>query len=141
MAEETKIMFDATLKAKWIAALRSGEFNQARSRLRDHDNYCCLGVLACVLGASWKDKSIPVIRGKPLATNSVYVLESMCGLALGAQYELAELNDTGVTFPEIADYIEQNIPTITDGLITSSEPQSNEEVVVSNNLSSPLSHK
>lgn len=29
-----------------VAALRSGEFQQARNRLRDRDAYCCLGV-AC----------------------------------------------------------------------------------------------
>lgn len=33
------------VKAKWVAALRSGEYKQAKGRLRDGDAYCCLGVL------------------------------------------------------------------------------------------------
>lgn len=33
------------VKAKWITALRSGEYRQGRGSLREHDAYCCLGVL------------------------------------------------------------------------------------------------
>jgi hypothetical protein len=33
------------VKKKWVDALRSGEYAQGRSSLRDHDEYCCLGVL------------------------------------------------------------------------------------------------
>jgi hypothetical protein len=47
------------IKAKWIAALRSGEYKQATGRLRRGDAFCCLGVL-CDLhrqetGGEWKD--------------------------------------------------------------------------------------
>jgi hypothetical protein len=31
---------------KWCAALDSGEYNQTKCTLQDHDGYCCLGV-AC----------------------------------------------------------------------------------------------
>ena len=35
------------LKARWVAALRSGTYEQGRSQLRNCANdYCCLGVLA-----------------------------------------------------------------------------------------------
>ena len=33
------------IKARWVAALRSGEYPQAINRLRFEDGYCCLGVL------------------------------------------------------------------------------------------------
>lgn len=33
------------IKQLWVAALRSGEYEQARGRLRDGDTFCCLGVL------------------------------------------------------------------------------------------------
>ncbi len=33
------------IKARWVAALRSGEYRQARGMLRDGDAFCCLGVL------------------------------------------------------------------------------------------------
>lgn len=39
------------IKAKWVAALRSGEYNQAVSVLRNGYGFCCLGVL-CDLFAS-----------------------------------------------------------------------------------------
>lgn len=41
---------------KWVAALRSGEYNQTRGALRRKDNFCCLGVL-CDLSnlGSWKE--------------------------------------------------------------------------------------
>lgn len=32
-------------KAKWIAALRSGEYKQTKGHLHDENGYCCLGVL------------------------------------------------------------------------------------------------
>ena len=34
---------DAQLKAKWVEALRSGEFKQAQGQLHDtrNDSYCC----------------------------------------------------------------------------------------------------
>lgn len=33
---------------KWMVALKSGEFSQAKGQLKDGDSYCCLGV-ACEL--------------------------------------------------------------------------------------------
>lgn len=37
------------VKAKWVAALRSGEYKQGKGRLKNINNeYCCLGVL-CAL--------------------------------------------------------------------------------------------
>jgi hypothetical protein len=38
------------IKAQWIAALRSGEYQQGPGQLRDGDQMCCLGVL-CDLAA------------------------------------------------------------------------------------------
>lgn len=34
------------VKARWIAALRSGEFPQTRNVLNDEEGFCCLGVLS-----------------------------------------------------------------------------------------------
>ncbi len=36
---------NADIKAKWLEALRSGEYQQGRRQLRKGDTYCCLGVL------------------------------------------------------------------------------------------------
>lgn len=36
---------NTTVKALWTAALRSGEYSQAKGYLRSDEGYCCLGVL------------------------------------------------------------------------------------------------
>ena len=42
-------------KIKWIDALRSGRYKQGAGYLRcAEDTFCCLGVLADVLGVEWK---------------------------------------------------------------------------------------
>lgn len=37
---------NSDVKQKWVAALRSGEFEQCTGALRMGDSYCCLGVLS-----------------------------------------------------------------------------------------------
>lgn len=49
------------VKAKWVAALRSGEFQQGKHALRSNEGYCCLGVL-CELhrrefGGNWLQRA------------------------------------------------------------------------------------
>lgn len=42
------------LLAKWLAALRSGEYKQSRESLYDGNGYCCLGVLQKIhVGRTW----------------------------------------------------------------------------------------
>jgi len=50
---------NSEVKAKWLQALRSGEYRQARDTLRSPNNgYCCLGVLCDVynkeVGGYWQ---------------------------------------------------------------------------------------
>ena len=42
-----------TVRKKWVAALRSGKYEQAKGQLRKGDAYCCLGVL-CELAVKAK---------------------------------------------------------------------------------------
>lgn len=37
----------------WLAALRSNNYAQGRHVLRNHDNYCCLGVAEDTLDCTW----------------------------------------------------------------------------------------
>ena len=40
-------MMNQEIKAKWVAALRSGEYKQGFEQLKDcNGNFCCLGVLS-----------------------------------------------------------------------------------------------
>lgn len=47
----------ASIRTKWLAALRSGEYKQnTDGALRKHDCYCCLGVLCDVVApGQWTD--------------------------------------------------------------------------------------
>lgn len=57
------------IKAQWVAALRSGEYQQGRNFLRTDEGFCCLGVL-CDLAvkagvADWGEPDVfPSIDGR-----------------------------------------------------------------------------
>ena len=89
-------------KAAWVAALRSGKYEQGRGALRTGDTYCCLGV-ACDLidpiawdGRTWRDCAFDNIGLLPF-------------IARGSAETLADLNDSGDTFAQIADFIEGSV--------------------------------
>lgn len=105
---------------KWVKALRSGEYSQGRDCLRNDENkYCCLGVLCDLVDNSgW--------TFYPLSLTTTFTFgdgdereefpphEIMVNLDLYrpegelALYSyLANLNDSGSTFHEIAKVIEK----------------------------------
>lgn len=49
------------IKEKWLTALRSDEYKQARNQLKVGDSFCCLGVLCDIyareVGEKWYDES------------------------------------------------------------------------------------
>ena len=116
---------------QWIAALRSHEYNQGVSRLRMLDRFCCLGVACDILVKNgkghWTDnyyhtgKAAYFAEGETWASTAV-LPESVAdwlGMSDDGQFErlsshgayptsdaLTDLNDDGLTFPQIADVIE-----------------------------------
>ncbi len=110
------------IKAKWVAALRSGEYKQATGRLRVDDSFCCLGVL-CDLHAKftgtvwWQNENRqfeykgqrqilpePVIEWAAIPHefgDNIYLHHKR--ICLSAE------NDEGVSFAEIADIIEREL--------------------------------
>lgn len=114
-----------TNKAKlWVAALRSGDYLQAKGKLKNLDSYCCLG-LACELSGTgeWvKDagglregyRVLDNRTGTPLYFDKLWPAEVARQLGVSnsldlPHYEsamLTSMNDAGVTFPQIADLIE-----------------------------------
>ena len=106
----------------WVAALRSGEFEQVRGALDVDDGYCCLGV-ACKLfqqhfgtltiaQASHNVRTYdgckttlpePVRRWLGLASDIGAFLD---GNVSPVYRSLAELNDAGISFDMIATAIE-----------------------------------
>ena len=97
-------------KEKWIAALRSGNYNQARHCLKNYKSrgYCCLGVLeelARPASRQLAKKNDGRSRGGYL---SKMVTEST-GVRRRYQRVLARMNDGGRSFGEIVDYIEREL--------------------------------
>lgn len=91
----------------WITTLRSGEYKQGRSWLHSFqsNSFCCLGVLCEVV--SYKSWSASVIKSKSTTDHDLLVEK--------LQTHLAQMNDEGKSFKEIADYIETNILPILKG--------------------------
>lgn len=95
------------LKAMWIAALRSGEFDQGRGKLRNDNGYCCLGVLAVIQGAALdymvQDSVELELDGK----------DYNAGLSRSQRSTLADMNDgrgcEPRSFDHIAGYIQAMI--------------------------------
>lgn len=104
------IVLTETLKAKWIAALKSGQFKQGKDRLKNKDKYCCLGVLREVSGYTGRTASgllTPRHRKRSWSSKSL-----VDGLPVDQQQTLAEMNDGGYSFSKIADWIEENIQPV-----------------------------
>jgi len=90
------------VKAKWCAALRSGEYEQGQGLLHDpQDNtFCCLGVLQHITGLPKVDSDMEFLD---------YEKAAEIGLSVDAQTELADQNDGGSPFTQIAKYIEEHL--------------------------------
>ena len=100
------------LRDKWVAALRSGKYEQSRGRLRTQNGYCCLGVLCDVKDPNgWNQENDRWIHKDSFREGSWYLSESLreeVGLTEECQVRLAKLNDDGETFERIAQEIEKN---------------------------------
>lgn len=111
---------DADVKAKWLAALRSGDYKQARGYLRTEAGYCCFGVLCDIVDPEgWGQLEAP-----PDAPAEVHLgpdryshrgmiglpdrgTINNTGLPKEAVQQLVGLNDSGETFGTIANVIER----------------------------------
>lgn len=117
--------FPAEDKAKLLEALRSGNYQQGHSRLREGDKYCCLGVYCDLKGAKWELVNPDLNTYKVNLGNDYHLdtefylpkpfrtkendahgsIEELTGINQLC-FSLAGLNDDGFTFAQIADIIE-----------------------------------
>lgn len=101
-------------KKKWLEALRSGEYKQGKDHL-------CLGVAGAICGLS-KDEMdgldiLSLIDSGYARKVTVSKKATSLGypeILLATGFEctannIADMNDEGKSFSEIADYIEQNL--------------------------------
>ena len=105
----------AAIAKKWVAALRSGEYDQGKSALcwitPYGVKYCCLGVLHEVIHGedawkistnAWSNKEkLITVNGNISYYGGIYFDHLV--------HELVEMNDGGSTFNEIADWIEDHV--------------------------------
>jgi hypothetical protein len=121
---------DQRIKKLWIKALRSGEFKQCRGQLCKDDKYCALGVLsilALLEGVCTFDEvdgvglfdhrrftlSFNVMKWAGIAQEDEKFLDheehKVIIFVNDLKTTILELNDSGKTFKEIANYIEDNL--------------------------------
>lgn len=111
-------MTDEEFRKEWIKALRSGDYKQGESYLRDEDRYCCIGV-ACDIHPEirWKEELLTVgslwnavTSGDEYNGSGQLSDPYLIGLSDDAQDVLIALNDEeGFTFSEIADVLEAKL--------------------------------
>lgn len=113
---------NTTIKTKWLKALRSGDYKQGKHSLRMSsvvdgcDKYCCLGVLYDLHtnGMKWMERDARghdtgfwAIDGQTTRLGEDF--SDKCGISPNEHSHLMKMNDTGSTFKQIADYIEQDL--------------------------------
>jgi hypothetical protein len=104
-------------KKKWVAGLRSDNYEQGQKYLRVDDKFCCLGVLCDLVDPSrWVSPSHTVIYfydgsmlGLPKLVQDVAGVDECGTVDMGPIHSLAEMNDIGFSFGQIADVIEQEL--------------------------------
>lgn len=110
------------IKAKWVAALRSGEYKQGKTYLQNRDNtFCCLGVLCDLARKAGVQVSIIDGRIRGATLESQRLVKEWAGLDShdpslfqnGKGYAkdptLSAWNDDfSYSFNQIADLIEES---------------------------------
>lgn len=119
---DTVPMGNAEAKAAWLAALRSGQFQQGRGQLFEpgSQTYCCLGVACEVyrmatdqghwnpVGSFQAPDGLTHSGVLPLQVRDWFGLAESDPVVAGSH--MTELNDSlGKTFEEIAELIEANL--------------------------------
>jgi len=102
---------DKAAKTRWVEALRSGKYKQARGTLRDATGaMCCLGVLAEIEGVPRTRVNDTYVYDFDDCKCAVAVPASFHNLGMVEKLRLINMNDhQKKTFSEIADYIEEKL--------------------------------
>ena len=114
-------------KAKWVAALRSGKYQQGINVLRKGDKFCCLGVACDLIDPdAWESTNITVMvpgmkwpgAWESTSTYNIFGWQGLTAKTVDLPFigisdaeTLSNINDSGYTFEEIADYIEGHVVT------------------------------
>lgn len=96
---------DKKLKAKWVKALRSGEYEQCTNTLRYEGGFCCLGVLRHIINP--RDSSYRRAGDYDPGAMLTDKHLQMAGLTIEQAEKLSDKNDGGDSFRKIAAYVER----------------------------------
>ena len=106
------------VKDKWVAALKSGKYKQARGYLKTENGYCCLGVLCELFIAESNELNVGgydhiTTYNRECAYLPAEVLRwadmrYVNGRASGLISSVSFVNDNADDFTSSIEYIEQN---------------------------------
>lgn len=107
---------NAEMKAKWVAALRSGKYQPGNSYLRSEAGWSCLGVLCDIIDNSkWERHGDGILTdhywkfaGQSWFLPNAILHEQQLDPFISPIFTLEK---NGKLFAEIGDWIEQHIPT------------------------------
>ena len=96
---------------KWLAALRSGDYQQGTGQLKNGDRYCCLGVACEISGlGAWEFdnyRCLSDVHSGSLPKEVQRALGLASDVGWVGEKSLVSLNDIEkLTFNQIADLIE-----------------------------------
>jgi hypothetical protein len=105
---------------QWMAALRSGDYVQAKNYLRDLGGFCCLGVAAevyrqCGGDAKWlgRGDGMPyqLVAGNSAASALLpYEVQNWLGIDKDVEHDFVNYNDVDeLSFEEIAEQVEEDL--------------------------------
>lgn len=103
------------LADKWLADLRSGEYEQCYKRMTDGTRFCCLGVLQMgISGEIIKEEGVELPSKEWLRYKNIEFFDVLEGRGINPYCHnkkgtFSKINDGGTTFPEIADLLEAEI--------------------------------
>lgn len=95
---------------RWLAALESGEYRQCKGRLHSKRGYCCLGIADLVLSLGEKHRKLlrHTFRDVGLYDEDGRFVSGEGVVGSFFAVSLADANDSGGTFAEIAAFIRAN---------------------------------
>ena len=113
---------DRKVKETWIKALKSGEFKQGKGYLESDGKYCALGILS-LLSLVEGQCTYNLVDGLGRFDNKRFTLSyntlNWAGMDLedfkidviyeGESTTIADLNDRGLNFKELARIIDRNL--------------------------------
>lgn len=106
------------IRARWVKALRSGEYLQTQGQLRDSEGFCCLGVLCDLvqedISGWWDGEEFLTQDDEEHHTSLPRSVMDLVGIAddegmfRTRSGGLALMNDGDSSFEQIADLIEKH---------------------------------